>query len=201
VLALDISSSVNAEEDALQRQGLARALVAPEVAAAAFSVPGDPVALAIYEWSGRYQQTLILEWTLLEAPEDLAAAARVVATSRRSYTELPTALGYAIGHAAQVFDRAPACLFQTLDVSGDGINNDGFEPLLAYRHFPLEGVTVNGLAIGGASDDVLGYYRDHLIRGPGAFVEPARDFTDFERAMRRKLQREMGRRAVGEVRP
>ncbi len=198
LLALDISSSVDAAEDALQRGGLARALVAPEVQRAMFSVPGDTVALAVYEWSGRYQQDMVLDWVLIDSPETLRAAAAEVAASARSYAEFPTALGYALGHAATLFDRAPPCLFRTLDVSGDGLNNDGFAPALAYKHFPLDEITVNGLAIGGAGeDDVAAYYRAELIRGPGAFVEEAADFDDFERAMRRKLVRELRAAAIG----
>ncbi|MFN3144098.1 MAG: DUF1194 domain-containing protein [Paracoccaceae bacterium] len=198
LLAMDISSSVDAAEDALQRGGLARALVAPEVQRAMFSVPGDTVALAVYEWSGRYQQDMVLDWVLIDSPETLRAAAAEVAASQRSYAEFPTALGYALGHAASVFDSAPPCLFRTLDVSGDGLNNDGFAPALAYKHFPLDEITVNGLAIGGAGeDDVAAYYRAELIRGPGAFVEEAADFDDFERAMRRKLVRELRAAAIG----
>jgi hypothetical protein len=111
LLAMDISSSVDAGEDALQRQGLAAALRSPEVAAAALAVPGDPVALAVFEWSGRFQQALVLDWTLLSSPADLERAAATVAASRRSHSEFPTALGFAVGHAASVFARAPtACL-------------------------------------------------------------------------------------------
>ncbi|MBK1636017.1 DUF1194 domain-containing protein [Rhodovulum adriaticum] len=200
VVALDISSSVNAEEDRLQRAGLAAALTAPEVQQEILSVPGAPVALAVYEWSGRYQQDMVLDWRLLDSPAAIAGAAADIANSRRRYAEFPTAMGFGIGYAAGVFQRAPPCLFQTLDISGDGINNDGFGPDLAYRNFPLAGITVNGLAIGGATEDdaqVFRFYREQVIRGPGAFVETARDFTDFERAMRRKLTREMAARVYG----
>ncbi len=196
-LALDISSSVDAEEDRLQRDGLAAALASPEVQRAVLSVPGQSVALAVFEWSGRYQQDLTLDWRLLSTAADIEAAAAVIRASKRRYAEFPTALGYALGYSAEVFRAAPACLFQTLDVSGDGVNNDGFPPLLAYRNFPLDEVTVNGLAIGGREDDLPGYYRRELIKGPGAFVEEAADFRDFERAMRRKLVRELEARAIG----
>ncbi|MEM6638065.1 MAG: DUF1194 domain-containing protein [Pseudomonadota bacterium] len=197
ILALDISSSVDAREDALQRGGLAAALVASEVVEAALSVPGEPVALAIFEWSGRYQQDMLLPWTLLTGPEDLLTAAERIATSKRSYAEFPTALGYALGYAAGVFRDAPECLRKTIDVSGDGVNNDGFGPHLAYAHFPLDGVTVNGLAITGQADDLIDYYRRELIRGPGAFVIEATSFADFERAMREKLRREMEAPVLG----
>lgn len=200
-LALDISSSVDQDEDKLQRLGLASALAAPDVVEAFLSAPGESVALAVFEWSGRYQQDITLNWTLLSSRADILSAANVIRSSRRRYAEFPTALGYALGFAASVFRDAPRCLFQTLDVSGDGVNNDGFAPRLAYLNFPLDEVTVNGLTIGGQEDDLAGYYRRELIKGPGAFVEEARDFNDFERAMRRKLVRELESRAIGMLSP
>ncbi len=202
LLALDISSSVDPGEDALQRGGLASALLAPDVQAAMFSSPGDTVALSVYEWSGRYQQDVLLDWVLISSPADLERAAAVIATSTRSYAEFPTALGYSIGYAATLFQRAPTCLFQTLDVSGDGVNNDGFSPRLAYKNFPLNDVTVNGLAIGDADGvDLAEYYRREMIKGPGAFVEEAATFDDFEDAMRRKLVRELKAIAIGQMAP
>jgi hypothetical protein len=200
-LALDVSSSVDQEEDRLQRVGLANALVSPEVQAAVLGDRGQPVALAVFEWSGRYQQDILLDWRLLRSRADLEAVSEVIRNSRRSYAAFPTALGFALGYAAGVFKSAPPCLFYTLDVSGDGVNNEGFAPYLAYRNFPLDEVTVNGLAIGGAADDLVGYYRRELIKGPGAFVEVALDFFDFERAMRRKLVRELETRAIGMLWP
>lgn len=199
VLALDISSSVDAAEDALQRAGLAAALLAPEVQAELLAGPG-PVALAVYEWSGRFQQDVVLDWLLLDSAAAIGAAAAAIAASKRSYAEFPTALGFGLGFGRGVFETAPGCLARTLDVSGDGINNDGFGPDLAYRNFDFDGITVNGLAIGGATDNdaaVVAFYRDQVIRGPGAFVETARDFADFERAMRRKLRREVAARVYG----
>jgi hypothetical protein len=41
------------------------------------------------------------------------------------------------------------------------------------------------------------YYRKTLIRGPGAFVIEARDFLDFEAAMRMKLLRELEGPVIG----
>jgi len=200
VLALDISSSVDAEEDALQRAGLAAALVSPEVQKELLAMPEAPVALAVYEWSGRYQQDMVLGWRLLDSAAAIRAAAAEIAGSSRSYAEFPTAMGFGLGYAVKVFGTAPDCIARTLDVSGDGINNDGFGPDLAYRDFPFGDITVNGLAIGGGTKDdreVFDFYRDEVIRGPGAFVETAANFKDFERAMRRKLKREVTARVYG----
>ena len=65
------------------------------------------------------------------------------------------------------------------------------EPLLAYRNFDFANVTVNGLVIKGADPDPVAYYRAEVIHGPGAFVEIAADFDDYEAAMKRKLLREI----------
>ncbi|WP_243627608.1 DUF1194 domain-containing protein [Rhodovulum sp. BSW8] len=200
LLALDISSSVDPGEDALQRAGLAAALKSSEVQAAILSVPDRPVALAVYEWSGRYQQRVVVPWRLLESPSAILGAAEAIAGSRRSYAAFPTAMGFGLAFGARLFDSAPDCTERTLDMSGDGINNDGFGPELAYASFPFGDITVNGLAIGGGSPndaEVFDFYRDRVIRGPGAFVETARDFSDFERAIRRKLMREVAARVYG----
>ena len=193
-LALDVSSSVNATEDTLQRQGLARALLSPDVERAFFIAP-QPVALAIYEWSGRYNQALLLNWTLIETPERLYEAAAIIAASERSTARFPTALGYALGYGATLFQSAPRCLYNTLDVSGDGKNNEGFGPDEAYNAFPFQDIVVNGLAINAAEfeaeTDLLPYYRNEVLHGPGAFLEIATGFEDFERAMSRKLEREL----------
>lgn len=190
LLGVDVSASVDAAEYAQQTAGIASALIAPEIVEAFLNGPG-PVALSIYEWSGRFQQDLIIDWTLITSEEDLTRIAERVARQTRRYEDFPTAVGYALGFAASHFARAPTCLLQTLDVSGDGINNDGFPPASAYEHFPFEGITVNGLAIGGAARGIEDYYLQEVIRGPGAFVEFAAGHDDFADAMRRKLEREL----------
>lgn len=200
LLALDVSSSVDASEDVLQRSGLASALLAPEVQAAFLDEP-LPVALAAYEWSGRYNQEVLLDWMLVASAEDLLFASRTIGLSDRSYNNFPTALGYALGYGATMMRDAPPCLWQVIDVSGDGKNNEGFEPEAAYREFPFAGVTVNGLVINAAEFEaevgLIDYYQTKVRRGPGAFVEIAQGFEDYERAMRRKLLRELTSKAVG----
>jgi hypothetical protein len=200
VLAMDVSSSVDAEEDALQRVGLARALRAPEVQEAFFGADA-PVALAVFEWSGRYNQHLLLDWTLIDTPAALLAASGQIERSRRSHNEFPTAMGYALGYAATLLQRGPDCLFRTIDIAGDGANNEGFGPEAAYAEFPFDGVTVNGLVV-----DVTGYkteislvdfFTTHVLFGPGAFLEVASGFDDYERAMRRKLERELRPPSIG----
>jgi hypothetical protein len=198
--AVDVSSSVDAAEDALQRGGLAAALVAPEVVADVFASP-DPVALAVYEWSGRYNQKLLVDWRVIRTLPDLQAVSAIVAMSDRSHNVFPTAMGHALGYGAILLARGPDCLFAALDMAGDGENNDGFGPEQAYREFPFDGVVVNGLVVNGATHDaeieLVEYYRREVLHGPGAFLEIADGFDDYERAMRRKLERELRPRILG----
>jgi len=204
VLAMDVSSSVDEAEDALQRGGLASALISAQVEAAVFASP-LPVAIAVYEWSGRYHQERLVDWTLLHASEDLRAVAETVALSKRRYSEFPTALGHALEYAADLFERGPNCTECVLDIAGDGENNEGFSPGTAYAQFPFDGITVNGLVIEvsdyRAEITVAEYYEKNVLYGPGAFLEVARGFTDYERAIRRKLEREISPRAVGSTLP
>lgn len=197
-LGMDVSASVDAAEYRLQIDGLAAALIDPAVTEAFLNGPG-PVALSIFEWSGRFQQDILLDWTMITSEADLLVIAEGLADAGRGHQDFPTALGYALGFAATRFEEAPPCLFQTLDISGDGNNNDGFPPAAAYEHFDFDGVTVNGLAIGGASREIADYFAAEVIHGPGAFVEFAATHEDFGDAMRRKLERELRALIFGDM--
>lgn len=203
VLGMDISSSVDPLEDALQRGGLARALRSEAVVDAILSQPDRPLALAMFEWSGRLQQDMVLDWTMLTDAQTIALVSDHIARSRRSYDVFATAIGHALVHAHELFAQGPACDARILDLSGDGVNNDGFGPSAAFASLDFSAITVNALAIevqeegtdhapgaGGASG-LTDYFRQVVIHGPGAFVETAQGFEDFERAMQRKLLREL----------
>ncbi len=201
VLALDVSSSVDPGEYDLQRLGLASALDAPDIRHAILrGAPGD-VALSVYEWSGSFQQKVHLDWTLLRSEADITNAVGVLLAMTRRTADYPTALGSGLGYGAQVMARAPQCDRRVIDISGDGINNDGFGADLAYRNFPLDGITVNGLVILGHDTEVLDYYQRHVIRGPRAFTEVAQGFEDFQSAMARKLYREVNDIVLGALAP
>jgi hypothetical protein len=199
VLALDVSSSVDAAEDQLQRDGLATALLAPDVQDAFLTGP-DPVAVQVFEWSGRGHQTDLVDWTLVRTASDLEAISARLRQTQRSARGLPTAMGHALAYAAIKLDDGPDCIFQTIDLAGDGANNDGFGPSGVYATFPLEGVTVNGLAVVGDDHDPVDYYSREVIRGALAFVEVANGFAAFQSAMERKLIRELSSQVLGRAR-
>jgi hypothetical protein len=118
VLALDVSGSVNVHEDRLQREGLAQALLAPEVERAFLT--GDPVALYAYEWSEQsWQSALLPGWQLIRSREDLLRVSGVLSRSRSARPPeagTGTFVGAALAHAAQALSAAPDCRACTVDV-------------------------------------------------------------------------------------
>lgn len=201
VLALDASSSIDAAEDRLQRQGFASALRAPDVAAAFLGSPGS-VALHAFEFSGSHHQATMLGWTPINTRADLEFAAGIIGASTRQRNDLPTGIGTALGHAATELSRGPDCLRHKVDVSGDGVSNDGYPPASAYKSFGYHEITVNGLAILGGPEngaDLIDYFEAEVLHGPGAFLEIATDSEDFARAIRRKLIREVSDEMLSEA--
>ena len=203
VLALDVSASVDAGEYRLQATGMAQALVAPDVASEILDDPANPVAIAAFVWSGPGDQALIADWTLIDSAERLRVLARTIAGHpRRTSFDGRTAIGSAMAQGARLQAAAPPCDRQVIDFASDGENNAGIDPASQRDAPTLRHVTINALAITGQrphdlprNDQPLRSLRDYLranvIRGPDAFVETAFDYHDFERAMTRKLLREL----------
>lgn len=188
-LGLDASRSVSEAAYDTQLHGLIAAFRDPGVRSAILT-PSEPVALAIYEWSSRWQQHVIQGWVLLEDAAGIDAVITTLQAHDRSFAG-QTAVGRALFFGGRLLLGAPDCAARTLDISGDGRNNDGPTPERIYARFNFDDITVNGLAIGGLESDILSYYRDHVIRGPSAFVEYAETWRDFPPVMRRKLLREL----------
>ncbi|MEM5542265.1 DUF1194 domain-containing protein [Sulfitobacter sp. AS92] len=202
LLALDVSSSVDPEEDRLQRGGLAAALRAPSVARAFFASDA-PVTIAAFEWSGEAHQQIVLDWTVIDHPGALARAADVIGSSQRSESSQPTAMGHALRFGATFFDGAPSCDARVIDMAGDGQNNEGIGPQTAYRATAFSQITVNGLVVNAADFEgelgLIAFYKSQVLHGPGAFMVIASGFADFERAMRVKLIREVSPPALGAI--
>ena len=59
--------------------------------------------------------------------------------------------------------------------------------------------TIDSMGAGPGDEDLLSYFENLVIRGPGAFVERADGFEDYARAMKKKLLREINALAVGSL--
>ena len=208
VLALDVSGSVDNVEYAQQLNGVAEALSDPDVQAVLFATPEVPVTLAIFEWSSSSYQQIILDWTPLHGPADVASIRDTLLSWTRAPAPEATGLGAALEFANAMVARAPACWDQTLDISADGKNNDWPLPYRLRENGRLGNMNVNALVIAtdftGTIDrtpdsigELTAYFQARIIHGPGAFVEVAQGYAAYAAAMKRKLLRELATRPIG----
>ncbi len=192
VLAVDVSSSVDSGEFALQMRGLAEAFRHPAVHAAIRAVGAGGVAVAVLQWSDADEQSLVVDWTRVEDADDALALARRIRDTPRLVAGGQTALGEAIRFALDALDgNRFAGRRRVIDVSGDGRANAGEAPARARDRAASEGVTVNGLAILNEEPFLDAYYRYAVIGGNGAFLLTAADYEDFAVSVLRKLIREI----------
>ncbi len=193
VLAMDVSGSINAREHALQTGGLAAAFEDPTLIRVVTELEGG-MLVTLTQWSGGSRQERMIRWHHIEDEAGMHAFARAVRTTRREWRNFSTAIGEALRHARAVSGTAPAnCRRKVIDVSGDGVSNEGRAPRPVADNLAAEGYTINGLVIRGADPDPVAHYESEVIAGPGAFVEVAEDFEDYPRAILRKLLKEIDR--------
>jgi hypothetical protein len=193
VLAVDVSSSVDAGDFRLQMDGIASALRDPAVQAAIAAGSNRQIALALVQWSDAQSQVTSLHWRILATRQDIEAAAHEIETIERQWRPGGTALAAAVTYSAALLQSlSVAAERRVIDVSGDGEDNDGGDAPTARDTALALGITINGLPILYGSHYLLNYYHNQVIGGPGAFLEPAADLRSFRDAMLRKLLREIG---------
>ncbi|WP_114949166.1 DUF1194 domain-containing protein [Microvirga calopogonii] len=202
VLAVDVSQSMEPDEQELQREGYVEAFRSPEVQRAIRQGLLGRIAVTYVEWSGMEEQQIIVPWTVVEQPEDALDFAERLARSpinRVGYTSISGAIDFSIGLLRESgVDPAR----RVVDISGDGPNNQGRSVTEARDEAIGAGITINGLPIllkdpSGAWDieNLDLYYRDCVIGGPGAFMIPVHGRHQFVEAIRTKIVREVSGRA------
>jgi hypothetical protein len=206
VLAMDVSRSMDKSKFLLQRQGYAAAISNPQVLNAIKSGPHQKIASCFVDWSGPFEQKLVIDWTIIDG---LAAASHfgdLVAQAPRSFYDR-TSIGAAINFATAQLARAPfEAERRVIDVSGDGTNNAGPNVQFFRDQAVAKGILINGLVIltdielapypqhTNPTGGIEKYYRDNVIGGAGSFVMVAEDYNSFGRAMVRKLIAEIATR-------
>jgi len=198
VLAVDASASVDSGEFRLQMDGIAAAFRDPEVVAAIAALGPGGVAVTLVLWSAAPRQSI--DWRQVHDGASAEALAARIARAARVAPGHTTAIGSAVRYGAELIAANPyAGRRRSIDVSGDGQNNDGLPVWIERNRAVAAGITINGLAILDREPDLKEYYARNVIGGPGAFVYTAADFADFARAFRDKLLREI-RPLVAEAR-
>lgn len=188
MLAVDISGSVDAEEFRIQMDGLAAGLLDPAVTDAL--IAGE-AQVAVMQWTGATRQMVVVNWTPISHPEDVATLSAEILETPRMWPDFSTAIGEAMALAALYFEIVPDCERKVMDISGDGRNNEGRLPSDLWPLMAEKGIIVNGLAIEESVPGLTEYYRREVITGPGAFAVTANTFADYPDEIRRKLYREL----------
>ncbi len=202
IIAVDVSYSMDPEEQALQREGYVQALTSREFMQALREGANGKIAITYFEWAGQFDQKVIMPWRLIEGPESADSVAAEIAAApyrRASRTSISGGLLF----AKPLFDHSGyRGLRRVIDVSGDGANNAGALIVPTRDDVLAAGITINGLPImlkrpaRGTMDienlDV--YYEDCVIGGPGAFVVPIHERKQFIEATRTKLVLEISGR-------
>jgi hypothetical protein len=195
VLAVDVSYSMDPGELLLQREGYAEAIVSNEFLQALKAGPNRRLALVYVEWSGPNDQKIIVPWRLIDSHESAAAVAAEIAKAPVRMGSR-TSISGAINFALPLFDADPyRGLRRVIDVSGDGVNNDGSPVTIARDAALARGITINGLPIMLEGrlpsqmdiDDLDLYYEDCVIGGSGSFMVTIRSRDGFKEAIRTKL--------------
>jgi hypothetical protein len=194
VLAIDCSYSVDDGEFALQMQGLARAFVTHEVAAAIGSGPRGRIAVAVMQWAGVGEQRLVVPWTIVANDGSAETFALTLNSTARLIGPGSTSISAAIDAAVLATRASPYRGDRgIIDVSSDGTNNNGGPVDPARDRAVFSGITVNGLVIMSEVFYLDHYFKHHVIGGPDNFVERAETYADYGEAILRKLVKEISR--------
>jgi hypothetical protein len=199
VLAVDISYSMDPDEQALQREGYVLGLTSPEFVTAVKQGMHGRIAVTYVEWAGASDQQTVVPWRIIDGEETAKAVADEIGSApyRRAFR---TSISGALQYATKMLEMSGHHgIRRVIDVSGDGANNQG-APVDLTRDQVLErGITINGLPIMlkrpmQSSVDIENldvYYEDCVVGGPGSFTIPIREREKFKEATRTKLIQEV----------
>lgn len=196
VLAVDVSRSMDIEEQQIQRKGYADAFRHPTLASAIRNGAVGRIAVTYVEWAGSASQTV--GWTVITNQADARAfAAKLEAAPIWSarHTSIANALATS---AALINTNAYQGTRRVIDMSGDGPNNYGASIDTARKAVVDRGIIINGLPVmlrgAGQYMGSVGleqYYKDCVVGGRGAFVLPVRDIRELAATIRAKLVTEI----------
>lgn len=210
VIASDVSTSMDAQEKRLQRDGFVAAFRSAEVQRAIALGRRQRIAVAYVEWGSADGQRMVVPWTLIDSTEASAAFAERLAATFPGRFPYGTALGDALIFSAEQFERnVYESERRVIDVSGDGMSNRGAPLDLVRQKLLSQGIVINGLPIvyrdpedglsreevailePTSNEELVAYFETQVIGGPGAFAMPVKSREHYAEAIRIKLLREI----------
>lgn len=207
VIAADVSTSMDAEEKFLQAAGFAGAFRDPEIIKAITGGPAGRIAVTYFEWGGARRQRTVVPWMVIDGVTSAWEFAKRIERNKPSTLRRGTSIAAALDHALLLIDGSTLSAGRiVVNLSGDGPDDRALDLDRSRERLLERGATINAMAViykslldgvveGGEETmtpaDMLGYFRDRVIGGAGAFVEPVWAISDYSDAIRRKLLREI----------
>lgn len=196
-LLVDISMSIDSKEFNLQKQGYIDVFSNGSLFNDFISKGKEgKIAVNLIYWSSANQKQEAVGWTLIDSVQASQDFASAIDAANRGFSG-STAPGSAIAYATPLFsDNQFDGLRQVIDVSGDGVKNDGIDTATARNNTLNDGIdAINGIVIGN-SPKVKSFYENNVIGGMNgdgnpAFVMQAETFEDFGSAIDRKIKAEI----------
>ncbi len=199
VLAVDISQSMDTDEQEVQRAGYVAALTSADFLDAIKIGPIGRIAVTYLEWGGVDEHFIVADWTVIQDTQSAAAFASKIAEAPLRQVQR-TSIASALHKSVEMVQtNAYSGLRQVIDISGDGPNNQGGSVTDVRDQTIATGVTINGLPLMMKANQnswqamlqLDHYYEDCVIGGPGSFAIPVRSKEGFEDAIRMKLVMEV----------
>ncbi|MEL6336849.1 MAG: DUF1194 domain-containing protein [Pseudomonadota bacterium] len=204
-LLIDVSGSVDDDEFILQRNGYVSAFRNPFIQQEIFGGTIGAIALDVIYWSGATEQSVVVDWALIDDADAANAVADAIEAFVRPF-DGSTAPGSALNFGVSRFvDNGFESNDQVIDISGDGDRNDGTTDLTGARDAALNGDIldtvdggsngqidrINGLPIINEVSNLDAYYASNLVGGTDSFTVVADDFETFQTALQTKLRSEI----------
>lgn len=195
VLAVDISQSMDTEEQEIQRAGYVSALTSREFLEAIQVGPIGRVAVTYMEWGGVDEHFIVADWTVVQDAASASHFASKIAEAPLRQVQR-TSIASALQKSVELVENNQYMgLRRVIDISGDGPNNQGGSVTEMRDRMIASGVTINGLPLMMKSNkntwqamlNLDHYYEDCVIGGPGSFAIPVRSKEGFADAIRMKL--------------
>lgn len=200
LLAVDISQSMDTDEQEVQRAGYAAALVSKDFLDAIELGPIGRVAVSYMEWGGVDEHFIVADWAVIDGPDSALHFAEEIASAPLRQVQR-TSIASALNKAEWMLDNNKyQGLRKVIDVSGDGPNNQGGsvtevrDRIVARWDIAINGLPLMMKANKTAWQAMLNldhYYEDCVIGGPGSFSIPVRSQEGFADAIRMKLVMEI----------
>jgi hypothetical protein len=199
VLAVDISQSMDTEEQEVQRAGYVAALTSQAFIDAVHVGPIGRVAITYMEWGGVDEHFIVADWTVIQDKASASHFAQQIANAPLRQVQR-TSIASAMQKAAFLIkSNRYEGLRSVVDISGDGPNNQGGSVTEMRDRMVSGGLIINGLPLMMKSNkntwqamlNLDHYYEDCVIGGPGSFAIPVRSQDGFAEAIQKKLVMEL----------